>query len=59
MANIAEILGEVVEGDRILPPDSLKLPGYLAPEAVAYPTTEAELSAVMACAHAHRWRVVP
>lgn len=59
MANVAEMLGEVVEGDRILLPKSLNLPEYLTPEAVVCPTTEAELSAVMTCAHKHRWRVVP
>ncbi|MEO1070577.1 MAG: FAD-binding oxidoreductase, partial [Cyanobacteria bacterium J06638_6] len=59
MANIAEILGDIVERDRLLPPDSLGLPSYLAPEAIVYPTTEAELAAVMACAHEHRWRVLP
>lgn len=59
MANVAETLGEVVERDRILPPKSLNLPEYLTPEAVVYPTSEAELSAVMACAHEHRWRVIP
>ncbi|MBW4484821.1 MAG: FAD-binding oxidoreductase [Tildeniella torsiva UHER 1998/13D] len=59
MANVAETLGEVVEGDRILPPASLHLPEYLRPEAVVYPATEAELAAVMACAHKHGWRVIP
>lgn len=59
MANVAEILGAVVESDRILTPESLDLPTYLTPAAVVYPTTEAELSAVMACAHQHRWRVIP
>ncbi len=59
MAKIAEILGAVVESDRILPSESLDLPTYLTPAVVVYPTTEAELSAVLACAHQHRWRVIP
>ncbi|MFQ4137870.1 FAD-binding oxidoreductase [Nodosilinea sp. PGN35] len=59
MANVAAILGDVVEGDRIFSPTSLHLPEFLPAEAVVYPTTEAELAAVMACAHQHRWRVVP
>ncbi|MGB3200926.1 MAG: FAD-binding oxidoreductase [Nodosilinea sp.] len=59
MANIAEILGDVLGRDRILPADSFDLPDYLTPEAIACPTTEAELAAVMACAHERRWRVVP
>ncbi|MBW4462328.1 MAG: FAD-binding oxidoreductase [Nodosilinea sp. WJT8-NPBG4] len=59
MANVAETLGEVVERDRILPPASLHLPDYLTPAAVVYPATEAELSAVMACAWEHSWRVIP
>ncbi|WP_017297882.1 FAD-binding oxidoreductase [Nodosilinea nodulosa] len=59
MANVAEVLGAVVGGDRILSPKFLDLPEYLTPEAVVCPTTEAELAAVMACAHEHRWRVVP
>ncbi|MGB3408679.1 MAG: FAD-binding oxidoreductase [Jannaschia sp.] len=59
MAKIADVLGGILGSDRILPPDSLKLPEYLLPEAIAYPTTEAQLAAVMACAHEHRWRVVP
>ncbi len=59
MAKIADVLEAVVGSDRILPPASLDLPTYLTPEAVVYPTTEAELSAVMACAHQHRWRVIP
>jgi glycolate oxidase FAD binding subunit len=59
MANVAERLGEVVARDRILPPSALALPEYLTPAAVVYPATEAELAAVMACAHGHRWRVIP
>lgn len=59
MANVAEILGEVVERDRILPPASLHLPDHLTPAAVVYPATEAELSAVMTCAWKHSWRVIP
>ncbi|MEA5448000.1 FAD-binding oxidoreductase [Leptolyngbya sp. CCNP1308] len=59
MANVAEILGDVVESDRILPPKSLNLPEYLTPQAVVYPTTEVELSAVMACADENSWRVIP
>lgn len=59
MAKIADVLGAVVEGDRILPADGLDLPPLLTPAAVVAPTTEAELSAVMACAHRHRWRVIP
>ncbi|MGB6017843.1 MAG: FAD-binding oxidoreductase [Nodosilinea sp.] len=59
MANVAERLTEILGSDCILSPDSLDIPAYLTPEAVVYPTTEAELSAVMACAHAHHWRVLP
>ncbi|TVQ11006.1 MAG: FAD-binding oxidoreductase [Leptolyngbya sp. DLM2.Bin27] len=59
MTNVAEILGKVIGSDRIVAPDHLPLPSYLTPAAVVYPTTEAELSAVMACAHEHRWRVIP
>jgi glycolate oxidase FAD binding subunit len=29
------------------------------PECIAYPTTVEELSEIMACAHQHRWRVLP
>lgn len=29
------------------------------PGAVVYPTTEAELAAIVACAYQHRWRVLP
>ncbi len=59
MAKIADVLGAVVGSDRMLPPAALDLPPYLTPAAVVCPTTEAELSAVMACAHQHRWRVIP
>ncbi len=59
MAKIAEILEQEVGRDCIHPPTSLDLPKYLNPEAIAYPTTEAELSVVMACAHDHGWRVIP
>ncbi|MBD2231384.1 FAD-binding oxidoreductase [Phormidium tenue] len=59
MANVAETLGEVVERDCILPPASLHLPDYLTPAAVVCPATEAELSAIMACAWKHSWRVIP
>ncbi|HSM81794.1 MAG TPA: FAD-binding oxidoreductase [Nodosilinea sp.] len=59
MTKVVERLGEVVGCDRIFPSDSLNLPEYLRPEAVVYPATEAELAAVMACAHQQRWRVVP
>ncbi len=59
MANVAETLGEVVERDRILPPAALDLPDYLALATVVYPATEAELSAIMACAYKNSWRVIP
>ncbi|HZG39354.1 MAG TPA: FAD-binding oxidoreductase [Nodosilinea sp.] len=59
MANVAEILGEVLGSDALLSPDTLDLAAHLTPEAVACPATEAELAAVMACADKHRWRVIP
>ncbi|MBD2106330.1 FAD-binding oxidoreductase [Nodosilinea sp. FACHB-13] len=59
MANVADALGAVVGSDCILSPTALDLPEYLTPQAIVCPTTEAELAAVMACAHKHRWRVVP
>ncbi|MBE9114064.1 FAD-binding oxidoreductase [Nodosilinea sp. LEGE 07298] len=59
MANAAEILADVLGSDAILSPNALNLPAHLTPEAVACPATEAELAAVMACAHKHRWRVLP
>lgn len=59
MAKIADVLSNLVGSDRILPPDALDLPENLSPAAVAYPTTEAELAAIMACADKHRWRVMP
>ncbi|MBD2114040.1 MULTISPECIES: FAD-binding oxidoreductase [Cyanophyceae] len=59
MANVADALGTVVGSDCILSPTALDLPEYLTPQAIVCPTTEAELAAVMTCAHKHRWRVVP
>ena len=63
MANIAAALAAIVGSDRVLPPDSLApalaLAGTAAPQALVYPTTEAELAAVMVCAHQNRWRVLP
>ncbi|WOD39067.1 FAD-binding oxidoreductase [Nodosilinea sp. E11] len=59
MAKLAEILGKVVGSDSLLPPDPLMLGGLPVPEVIVYPNTEAELAAVMACAHQHRWRVLP
>ncbi|MGB5975482.1 MAG: FAD-binding oxidoreductase, partial [Nodosilinea sp.] len=59
MAAIAEILGDLVGSDSISSPDALELPEYLTPEAVVYPSSEAELAAVMTCAHEHSWRVLP
>lgn len=59
MATIVDALGNLLGQGAVLSPESLDLPAYLKPAAIAYPTTEAELAAVMACAHEHRWRVVP
>ena len=63
MANIAADLAAIVGSDRVLPPDSLApalaLAGTAVPQALVYPATEAELAAVMACAHQNRWRVLP
>jgi glycolate oxidase FAD binding subunit len=59
MATVAETLGDILGPDAVQSPESLALPDFLAPAAIAYPATEVELAAVMACAHHHRWRVVP
>jgi glycolate oxidase FAD binding subunit len=59
-------LGEVLGADGVMAPEDSPLAPVLgqvitgdAPKAIAYPRTEAELAAVMACAHQRGWRILP
>lgn len=66
MSDVFSTLGEVLGADGVMAPGDSPLAPVLgqvitgdAPTAIAYPHTEAELAAVMACAHQRRWRVLP
>jgi glycolate oxidase FAD binding subunit len=69
MTDIASALADILAADQVVGRDSIaadlesSLTSALVeaslPQAVVYPQTEAELAAVVACAHRHQWRVLP
>jgi glycolate oxidase FAD binding subunit len=69
MGSIAQTVESILGASQVTPGESLAEPllsavkGAIAPESlpacVAFPTTPSEMAAVIACAHQHRWRVLP
>jgi glycolate oxidase FAD binding subunit len=69
MADVVSVLADILAIDQVVERDNLAadLEPVLTsavvdaslPTAVVYPQTEAELAAVVACAHRHQWRVLP
>jgi len=69
MGSIAQTVESILGASQVTPTESLAEPLLSAvkgaitsdslPACVAFPKTPAELAAVVACAHQHRWRVLP
>ena len=69
MADLLGTLTDLVGADAVVPQAHIaaELGATLAqvvvdhalPQAVVYPSSEAQLAAVMACAHQHQWRLLP
>ncbi len=69
MAAIATALASIIGADNVTPWDQIEesrqlriqaaIASATAPHCIAYPATQDELAAVMACAWQNRWRVLP
>ncbi len=69
MGTIAQAITDILGADQVTPWEALDaawqatVRGAIAtdalPDCIAYPTTADELAAIVACAHAHQWRILP